>query len=152
VSLSNKVPCLWYFVLWLGGTFFYGLTIIAMKLHSLRQHPPLIYLLVISTLLMAGCSRDQNPQVELKAGFTHQEVRRALGEPDEIQEFVMPNGAFFGPQEALSGLVLAGRPVEEWRYKLKDEVMYVWFYGDSTQGKDAWRLIATTIVPKDAIY
>ena len=123
-----------------------------MQLHSPRRHPSLIYLLVLSALLMTGCLRAQHSQVELKAGLTHQEVRRVLGQPDEIQEFVMPNGAFFGPQEALSGLVPTGSLVEEWRYKLNDEVIYVWFYGDSSQGKDAWRLIATTIVPKDAIY
>ena len=64
----------------------------------------------------------------------------------------MPDGAFFGPQETLSGLVPAGSLIEEWRYELNDEVRYVWFYGDLAAGKDARRLIATTTVPKDAIY
>ncbi len=129
-----------------------GLTTIAMQVHCPRQHSFLIHLLAISTLLTAGCLRSHNPQVELEAGLTHQEVRGVLGEPDEIKEFVMPEGAFFGPQEALSGLVPAGSLVEEWRYDLNGEVRYVWFYGVTAAERDGRRVIATTTVPKDAVY
>ena len=123
-----------------------------MNAHYPMKHPHFVHLLAISTMLIAGCLRAQSPQVELEVGFTHQEVRDALGEPDETQEFVVPDGPFFGPQETLSGLVPAGSLVEEWRYELNDEVRYVWFYGDPAAGKDARKLIATTIVPRDAIY
>jgi len=64
----------------------------------------------------------------------------------------MPYGGFFGPQEALSGLVPAGSFIEEWRYDMKDEATYVWFYADTATGTDVRRVIATAIVPKDAIY
>jgi hypothetical protein len=115
-----------------------------------RLRPSLIFLLVIFAPSMTGCIG--NTQIELKAGFTHQEVEHALGQPDEMGEFTMPDGGFFGPQEALSGLVPAGSQVEEWRYKLGDEVTYVWFYGDSTVTKDIWRVIATATLPADAVY
>ena len=107
---------------------------------------------MILTLLILGCSRTQSPKTELQVGFTHEEVRQALGQPDETREFVMPDGPFFGPQEKLSGLVPAKSTVEEWRYKVNDDVIYVWFYGDSSAGKNAWRMIATARVPKDAIF
>ncbi|MBI4537620.1 MAG: hypothetical protein HY712_06655 [candidate division NC10 bacterium] len=108
--------------------------------------------LAILTLLMAECLSAQIPRAELAAGLTRQEVRDALGEPDEKLEFVMPDGPFFGPQEALSGLVPSGSLVEEWRYELNADVRYVWFYGDTAAGGGGRRLIATTTVPKDAVY
>ena len=107
---------------------------------------------MISALLITGCLGTQNPSVELKAGQTPQEVEAALGQPDEVNDFVMPDGPFFGPQEALSGLVSAGSVVEERQYKVNDDVIYVWFYGDSTAEKNSWRLIATATVSKDAVY
>ena len=124
-----------------------------MKARYPKKYLFLAHWLAIATMLIAGCARSQSPPVELEVGFTHQEVRDTLGEPDETQEFVMPDGPFFGPQEALSGLVPAGSLVEEWRYDLDDEkVRCVWFYGDSAAGREAGRMIATSIVPKDAVY
>lgn len=123
-----------------------------MQVHSPKQLTRAIHLLASAALLMAGCSRPQTPPVEVEAGLTLEEVRDALGEPDEIQEFVMPDGPFFGPQEALSGLVPAGSLIEEWRYELDDEVRFVWFYEDPASGQEGRRLVATIIVPKDAIY
>jgi len=112
----------------------------------------LAHLLALSALLVAGCQGNQNALVEPEVGLTRQEVKDALGEPDATQEFVMPDGSFFGPQEKLDGLVPAGSTVEEWRYELGDDVMYVWFYGDSGAGSDGSKVIATAIVPKDAVY
>jgi hypothetical protein len=112
----------------------------------------LVSFLKISTLLVAGCLWVRSSQVEITTGLTPGEVRDALGAPIDTREFVMPDGTFFGPQEALSGLVPAGGLVEEWRYESNDEVRYFWFYGDPEAGREGRRLVATATVPKDAVY
>lgn len=121
-----------------------------MSYHALLSN--LIRAALLMTLI-AACTGLPAKPVEPEAGTTPQEVRDALGEPDETQEFVMPDGRFFGPQERLIGLVPAGDVVEEWRYHLAgDEVMYVWFYASSTFGEADLLVVATATLPKDAVY
>ena len=122
-----------------------------MKPHSSWHHLFVIYLLAI-LILLTSCLKTQNPELKLKTGLSQDEVRHLLGQPNEMRDFVMPDGAFFGPQEILSGVIPAGGLVEEWRYIEDDEVMYLWFYSATKEGKDKMKLISTSTVPKDAIY
>ena len=122
-----------------------------MKPHSSWHHLFVIYLLAI-LILLTSCLKTQNPELKLKTGLSQDEVRHLLGQPNEMRDFVMPDGAFFGPQEILSGVIPAGGLVEEWRYNVDDEVMYLWFYSATKEGKDKMKLISTATVPKDAIY
>jgi hypothetical protein len=48
-----------------------------------------------------------------------------MGEPDHIQEFILPAEPFFGPQEALVNLVPAETLIEEWQYEIEDELLYI---------------------------
>ena len=122
-----------------------------MKPYSSWHHLFVIYLLAI-LILLTSCLKTQNPELKLKTGLSQDEVRHLLGQPNEMRDFVMPDGAFFGPQEILSGVIPTGGLVEEWRYNVDDEVMYLWFYSATKEGKDKMKLISTATVPKDAIY
>lgn len=92
------------------------------------------------------------PAEGVQVGMSQPQVQAELGGPDEASEFTMPEGGFFGPQEVLSGVVAAGESVEQWVYFQGDEATYVWFTVDPEQGQGAWRVIAITTVPQDAVY
>lgn len=108
--------------------------------------------LFLASLILAACSAQANVDPEALEGLSQAEVRELLGEPDGVQDFILPADPFFGPQEILSSLVAAGDTVEEWRYEVGEDVQYVWFYGDASQGREGWRVIASVKVPKDAVY
>lgn len=116
------------------------------------QRVGLTILLAVLALLIAGCAKLPVAHVEPEVGLTHQQVRAALGEPDEREEFMMPQGPLFGPQEKLSGVVPAGGVVEEWRYEHDGQVIYVWFHARRGAGQEVRKVIATATYPKGAVY
>jgi hypothetical protein len=101
---------------------------------------------------LAGCQSVDSPAAEVREGSTRDEVRTALGEPAEVNEFVLPSEPFFGPQEGLSGIVPAGSGVEEWVYRQDGEVLYVWFSGQPGEDQAGWTVIMTATYPKDAVF
>jgi hypothetical protein len=112
----------------------------------------LVATLLLASLTLAACSTETNADAETLDGLNQGGVRELLGEPDSVQDFVLPADPFFGPQEILSSLVAAGDTVEEWRYEVGEDVQYVWFYGDASQDREGWRVVASAKVPKDAVY
>lgn len=108
----------------------------------------------VSALLIvaAGCSAERGASRQIQVGQTRDEVIAAVGEPDEITEFTLPDEPFFGPQEGLASLLAAGTPVEEWHYTSAGEVTYVWFAGRSAEPREAWTVIDTAVFPVDAVY
>ncbi len=85
-----------------------------------------------------GCFGSASQSGQIQKGDSRVEVRTKLGEPDERQEFVMPDAPFFGPQEGLSSLLRPGTVVEEWLYGRDGEVLYVWFAEESGQPVENW--------------
>jgi hypothetical protein len=75
-----------------------------------------------------------------------------LGEPDQTQDFKIPDGPFFGPQEGLADLVPSGTVIEEWIYEFGDEVLHVWFAGPVDEPREDWVVLDTANHPKDAVY
>ena len=108
------------------------------------------HMAVIAGLLVA-CGALAQPE-GVQVGMSPPQVQAELGGPDEASEFTMPEEGVFGPQEVLSGIVSAGETVQQWVYFHGDEATYVWFSVDPEQGQGAWRVIATTTVPQDAVY
>ena len=108
--------------------------------------------LFLITVVLVGCSPTSNLPPEVGKGSSRAEVISALGEPDQIQDLKLPNEPFFGPQESLINLVLAGTVVEEWVYEIGDDVLYVWFAGEIDQLREDWLVLGTARYPKDAVY
>ena len=100
--------------------------------------------------MAAGCSGNAPRQIEI--GQTRDAVIVAVGEPDEITEFIIPEVPFFGPQESLASRLAAGTLVEEWHYVSEEEITYVWVAGDSGQAREDWEVIDTVTAPADAVY
>jgi hypothetical protein len=112
----------------------------------------IIFLFAIAACMLSACNTRVNNQGEIEPGLSKGEVTRILGDPSEVNEFVMPDGPFFGPQEGLTGLVPAGGLVEEWVYYIDGEVRHVWFWGGPDQEREAWHVVLTSVYPKDAVY
>lgn len=102
--------------------------------------------------LAAACSTASDAPEAIQAGQTRDQVRAAAGEPDEIVEFTLPDGPFFGPQEGLVNLVPSGSPIEEWQYRSGDEISYVWFAGPAGEPPEKWTVIDIAVLPADAVY
>ena len=115
-------------------------------------HKIILIALGVSILIViaAGCSNDASRQIQI--GQTRDEVIAAVGEPDEIMEFTVPNEPYFGPQEGLAGILASGTLVEEWRYVAEEEVTYVWFAAKSSEPHEQWKVIGTATYPANAVY
>ncbi|MEJ2560523.1 MAG: hypothetical protein P8186_30730 [Anaerolineae bacterium] len=108
-----------------------------------------IFILVV---LLVGCSPTSLPPSEVGKGSSKEDVIASLGEPDQTQDFILPDEPFFGPQESLVNLVPAGTVIEEWVYEIGDEVLYVWFTGEDDDLREDWLVLVTARYPKDAVY
>ncbi len=106
---------------------------------------------LLAIALLAACGGTEPPE-ELRVGATRSQVVAALGEPDEREDFLMPDGGFFGPQEALTRLVPPGEIVEQWVYQKGDELTYVWFAGRAGAERVSWTVVAFSTAPADAVY
>ena len=106
----------------------------------------------IIAVVLVGCSPTSLPPSEVGKGSSKGEVIASLGEPDQTQDFMLPDEPFFGPQESLANLVPAGAVIEEWVYEIGDEVLYVWFTGEVDELREDWLVLVTAKYPKDAIY
>jgi hypothetical protein len=109
-------------------------------------------LMSILAVVLVACSVTSSPPSEVGKGSSKGEVIASLGEPDQTQEFVLPDEPFFGPQESLVNLVPPGTAIEEWVYELGDEVLYVWFTGQVDEPLENWVVLDTARYPKDAVY
>lgn len=103
-------------------------------------------------IVSVGCSPISLPPTEIGKDSSKGEVIASLGEPDQIQDFILPDGPFFGPQESLVNLVPAGTVIEEWVYEIGEEVLYVWFTGRVDELREDWLVLVTARYPKDAVY
>lgn len=108
--------------------------------------------MAVTIVLAAGCSPERDARRQIEVGQTQAEVVAALGEPDEVSEFTLPDEPFFGPQEGLVSLVPAGTFVLEWRYISGDDVRYVWFASERGVPREEWQVIGTAVHPVDAVY
>lgn len=109
-------------------------------------------ILILVAMGLAGCSQSTNPPVPIQPGFSRADVRANLGDPDEVKEFLLPEGPFYGPQESLVDLASPGTPIEEWIYQMGEEVQFVWFAGEPDQPIERWTVIETAIYPAGAVY
>ena len=108
--------------------------------------------IILVLFIIAGCSPSTLSPAEIEAGSTKGEVIALLGDPDQTQEFVLPDEPFFGPQESLVNLVPAGTVIEEWVYELGEDVLYIWFTGEGDDSGEDWLVLDTAKHPKDAVY
>lgn len=115
-----------------------------------RKLPSLLVFLVL--LALASCSSTSSSPDEVEIGFSRDEVIEVMGEPTTIQDFVLPDEPFFGPQEGLERLIPPGTVVEEWVYELDEEIMYVWFASESNLPRAEWLVIETGVYPAGAVF
>jgi hypothetical protein len=99
--------------------------------------------LFIIAVILVGCSPTSSVPSEIRKSSFEGDVIASLGEPDQTQDFILPNEPFYGPQESLVNLVPAGTAIEEWRYEIGDEVLYVWFTGEDDDLREDWLVLAT---------
>jgi hypothetical protein len=97
----------------------------------------------IIAIILVGCSPTSSVPSEIGRGSSKGDVIASLGEPDQTRDFILPDEPFFGPQESLVNLVPAGTAIEEWRYEIGDEVLYVWFTGEDDDLREDWLVLAT---------
>jgi hypothetical protein len=107
---------------------------------------------ILILFVIVGCSPPALSSPEIEAGSSKGEVIALLGDPDQTQEFVLPDEPFFGPQESLVNLVPAGTVIEEWVYELGEDVLYIWFTGEGDNSGEDWLVLDTAKYPKDAVY
>lgn len=107
---------------------------------------------LIIAVLLAACSPTPSPQPEIGQGSSKAEVIALFGQPDQIQDFVLPDQPFFGPQESLINLVPAGTVVEEWVYEIGDDLLYVWFTGQDGDSRQDWLVLLTARYPTDTVF
>ena len=69
-----------------------------------------------------------------------------------MNDFILPDGPFYGPQEALASVLSAGDSVEEWIYRRNGETQYVWFWGEPEVDEADWTVLMTATYPEDAVY
>jgi hypothetical protein len=92
------------------------------------KHQAVAFACVVISLiavLLGGCSLTPTPLPQIAESSSKAEVLALMGEPDHIQEFILPAEPFFGPQEALVNLVPAETLIEEWQYEIEDELLYI---------------------------
>jgi hypothetical protein len=111
-----------------------------------------IFIFTFAATILSGCNGSKKDQTEIEPGLSREEVTRILGDPNELNEFVLPNSPFFGPQEGLTGIVPPGQLVEEWVFHTDGEIRYVWFWGKQSQDRGEWSVILTSVYPKDAVF
>jgi len=120
------------------------------KFHHTLIH--LAFFLLLVAGLTSSCDLISQRPAEIEAGFSRDEVLDALGEPDMVQDFILPDQPFFGPQEGLADIVPPGRVVEEWRYESEETIRLVWFTGEPEADREDWTVIATVSYPAGAVY
>jgi hypothetical protein len=119
------------------------------RILRLDSVPAVIFIIAV---VLVGCSPTSSIPSEVGKGSSKGEVIASLGEPDQTQDFILPDEPFFGPQESLVNLVPAGTVIEEWVYEIGDEVLYVWFAGEDDDLREDWLVLVTARYPKDAVY
>ena len=110
------------------------------------------FALFLVAALVSSCSLNPQPPTKIEKGLSRDEVIVALGEPDQIQDFVLPDQPFFGPQEGLINIVPPGTTVEEWVYETSEEVLLVWFAGEPGEKREDWKVIETGRYPAGAVF
>ena len=110
------------------------------------------FFMIWLAILLGACQASPGNAVVINTGFSRAEVRALMGEPERVQEFILPETPLFGPQESLAELIPAGTWVEEWVYTVGEDELYVWFAGEKGQAKDQWRVIETARYPAGAVY
>jgi len=121
------------------------------RVGRMRSKSLIVPVLLSCLASLAACGTIGPPQ-GVQLGMPRNLVLNELGGADEVSDFVMPEDGFFGPQEALSGLIEPGASVEQWVYYQDDEVTYAWFSGPPGSDRGGWTLVAWTTVPLDAVY
>jgi hypothetical protein len=101
---------------------------------------------------IVSCSPASTPPVKVTEGSSKEDVIALYGKPDRVQEFIVPDEPFFGPQEGLVNLVPPGTVIEEWVYEIGDEEFYIWFTGDIDVAREDWRVLDLGRYPKGAVY
>ena len=105
-------------------------------------------LLVASLIMVAACAGGGPALAQPRLGMTEAELIGAMGQPQAQQIFSMPAPPFFGPQEALTGVVEPGTKVTEWQYERDEQVLYVWFVA-TAEGN---RVVGFFKAPAGAVY
>jgi hypothetical protein len=107
------------------------------------KHKTSGFLAIFLVLSLSACQGSTTDTPVIQPGASRSEVRAQLGEPEQIQDFSLPEPPFFGPQEGLTDLIPAGTLVEEWIYTIGQDALYIWFAGEEGQARDQWRVIET---------
>ena len=118
----------------------------------IRSNSPWVGGLILISFIVISCSPASTPPAEVVQGSSKEDVIAFYGKPDGAQEFILPEGPFFGPQEGLANLVPPGTVIEEWVYEIDDEELYIWFTEDNDVAREDWRVLDLGRYPKGAVY
>jgi len=113
---------------------------------------PIVRLPLFLLIVLAACSQQTITSDRIEVGLSQSDVKSILGEPSKVQEFAMPEGPFFGPQEVLLELAEPGRAILEWVYEQGEAVLYIWFSGDPGRPTTSFRVIEFATFPNDAVF
>lgn len=116
---------------------------------SSRRRASLI--IALAVLCLHGCQPAARDFDRIGPGQSRSQVKELLGEPDRIRSDTLPQGAFFGPQEALTSQLAAGDPYEEWVYLEGETEFYVWFAGGA-EDPESWQVVTTARASSGAVY
>ncbi len=123
-----------------------------MKKTVLTHAPYRSGILLLMVTFTVACAPRSALFEQIQVGFARDDVRSVMGEPDTIQDFIIPEEPFFGAQESLVNLLEPGAIVEEWLYQGKDEDIFIWFASTGNDPREQWRVIEKGIYPEGAVY
>ena len=75
------------------------------------------------------------------------EVAHVLGLPTDSKDTVVPIESSWGLQPAAAFKIRPGAPVREWRYRITDGYIFIWFAQVGSDGEDGWRVTMTASLP-----
>ena len=88
----------------------------------------------------------------IQTGMSRQNVKSIMGKPERADVGVVPQPPFFGPQEALLGVLKPGASFEEWQYTDAENIYLIWFGSINDEPQDNWRVVTKFGYPKGAVF
>ena len=104
----------------------------------------LLFLILIN--LFASCSQKKDISTLIKRGQTREQIKKILGEPEEIKSFKKASDIIWGPEEAFWNEIPSGAVHEVWRYKDSGGRLNLYFI----DGNDS--LSFQAYVPNGVVY
>ena len=109
---------------------------------------------ILGVILVVACvSRSFDVRfAEVQPGYSRARVLDALGSPLSKAQDRLPKPPFWGPIEALDGVIEPGASFESWLYRHDRQDYVVFFSGRPKVPKDQWSVIGKTKYPTGAVF